>query len=113
MMIPDGFNNVFYGYMAAEQQGFRSRSQWKKRGRIVSDDAVPSFVVRKVARSEGRPVNPVIEELEADYFCLLMMVIVSFPSIKRLLNLFLHVFLLILLLMNLLHLLLPPPPLRC
>ena len=30
-MTPDGFDKVFYGHMAAEQQGFRSRSQWKKK----------------------------------------------------------------------------------
>ena len=66
--MQDGFNKFFYNYSAACAAGFFSCSQWKKRGRIVLEDAVPSIVVRKVARSQGRPINPVIEELEGDIF---------------------------------------------
>ena len=63
------FSKFFFNYSAACSEGFFSRSQWKRRGRIVLEDAVPSVVVRKVARSHGRPFTyPVIEEVEPDVF---------------------------------------------
>lgn len=67
-MTSDDFNKLFYSHSAACNEGFLSRSQWRTKGRIVSGNAVPSIVVKRVLRSQGRPFAPVIEELEGDVF---------------------------------------------